>query len=460
VEDVESNDGESTSSNFERDTMRRVDWRILPLLGLVYALALIDRTNLGVARIAGMGADLGLEVGNRYSIVSVVYFPPYILLELPSNLVLRKIGPRYWLSFIVVSWGAVQLGMGFVPSWQSLAVCRVLLGVGEAGFFPAIVFIVTTWYTRYEVQKRLAGFYLGAIFISGFSAIMAYAFSLLAGKQGIAGWSWIFIIEGAITITLGILTFFLITDFPEKNKFLTKAQTEVVLRRIEADRGDSIPDPLTPSKIISHLLDWKVWVLGIMFMTQTMPAYFVGFFITIILASMGWGIKDSLLLSAPPYAFAFVFAFFFAWISDKTRKRAVWMAVQVMFTLTGLFVTAYAKSAGARYFGLYFVNAGSAGCIPGVLAYSANNVISQSKRAVSTAIIIAFGGIGGIFATTVFREQDYPKYVPGLWATIGCQFLMLSCLALMTWHFRSQNKKLKDGKVNQLEGRAGFYYTL
>ncbi|KAH0588804.1 hypothetical protein H2248_004604 [Termitomyces sp. 'cryptogamus'] len=116
---------------FERKTMRKVDIRLLPLLGFLYALALIDRTNLGVARIAGMDRDLKLYVGSRYSIVSSIYFVPYIIFQLPSNLVLRRLGERNILAFCVVSWGLVQMAMGFVPSWGLLALCRVLLGVFE-----------------------------------------------------------------------------------------------------------------------------------------------------------------------------------------------------------------------------------------------------------------------------------------------------------------------------------------
>ncbi|KAG6920205.1 hypothetical protein DXG01_004974 [Tephrocybe rancida] len=273
--------GRLERSDFERKTMRIVDLRLLPLLGMLYALALIDRTNLGVARIAGMDRDLGLSIGSRYSIVSALYFVPYIIFQLPSNLVLRALGVRNCLAFYVVSWGIVQLAMGFVPNWGMLALCRVLLGAFEAGFFPAMVFIITTWYVRHEVQKRLAAFYVVSIFTGGFSAIFAYVLSLLGGRHGIAGWAWIFvslnispstigfvtncvyqIIEGAITVFFGIIAWFYISEFPDQNTFLDSEQTALVLDRVERDRGDSIPDEMTLRKIISYLLDWKLWVYG------------------------------------------------------------------------------------------------------------------------------------------------------------------------------------------------------
>ncbi|KAG5647083.1 hypothetical protein DXG03_001453 [Asterophora parasitica] len=240
--DVDSADERADRSVFAKRTMYKIDLRLLPLLGMLYALAVIDRSNLGIARIAGMERDLKLSVGARYSIVSAVYFAPYIIFQLPSNLLLRQLGVRNWLAFCVIAWGAVELAMGFVPNWRMLALCRVFLGLFEAGFFPAMVFIITTWYTRHEVQKRLAAFYVVSILTGGFSAIFAY------------------IIEGAITILFGIIAWFYISDFPDQNKFLSEEETAFVLDRVERDRGDSIPDVLTKQKLIEHLLDWKLWV--------------------------------------------------------------------------------------------------------------------------------------------------------------------------------------------------------
>ncbi|KAF9268568.1 MFS general substrate transporter [Marasmius fiardii PR-910] len=429
----------------ERRLVRRIDMRILPLFALLYSLALIDRTNLGVARIAGMGKDLGLTVGNRYSIVSCLYFVPYTLLELPSNVVLRFFGCRKLLSVCVVSWGIVQLAMGFVPSWKYLAACRVLLGSDirfQAGFFPALVFNISTWYKRHEVQKRrvLAAFYLVSILAGGFSAIFAYALSLLSGIGGLAGWSWIFVIEGGITILFGIIGWFYLPDFPESNTFLTHEETSIVLNRIEEDRGDSMSDSVTTAKVFQHLSDWKVWIFGLMFLCATIPAYANGLFVTVILSGMGWGMKDSLLLSAPPYVFAAGTTFFFACFADRHRQRALYMGIQTVMTIVGFAITGFVGQPGLRYFGLFLANAGSAGCIPGILAYASNNIVSHSKRAVTTAVIISFSGVGGIIATTVFRQEDFPRYIPGIVIAISFQFLLLALLGMTTVYFIKQNE--------------------
>ncbi|KAF9012523.1 major facilitator superfamily domain-containing protein [Cyathus striatus] len=457
IEDVD----DAERAAFERKTMRYVDWRILPLLALLYSFALIDRINLGAAFTAGMGVDLKLTVGERYNIATCLYFVPYILLQLPGNLVLRRFGVRNWLTFTVVGWGAVQLGMGFVKAWGYLTLCRILLGIFEAAFFPAMLFIISTWYKRHEVQTRIAIFYLISITMGGLSPILAWALSLLDGRQGIPGWKWIFIIEGAITLALGIVSWFFIPEFPDRNQFLTPEQTAIVLKRIDEDRGDAKPDPLTFEKVRKHLSDWTLWAYGTMFLCSTMPAYAQAYFISIILKGMGWDKTHSLLLSAPPYGPPIVLTLLASWLSDKYRHRTGFIVVPAFVCITGLLLTAFAKQNAVRYFGTFLTNAGNSATIPGILAYASNNVTSHSKRSVQSAMTVALGGIGGIMASTVFRAKDAPRYLPGLGVTIGSQVLLLIVLGITTTHFYRLNRQKREGKLTEpLEGHPDFYYTL
>ncbi|KAF9031255.1 MFS general substrate transporter [Hymenopellis radicata] len=446
---------------FERKTMLWVDIRVLPFLALLYMTALVDRLNIGAARTAGMGVDLELTVGARFSIVTCMYFIPYILFQVPGNLILRKVGVRNFLTFIVTSWGAVCFATAWVKDWRMLTLCRVLLGAMESGLFPALLYIISTWYRRHETQKRMAFFYMFSLTVSGFSPILAYVFSLLDGKRGIAGWSWIFIIEGSLTLCLGVLTFFFVPDFPDKNKFLSAEQTAIVLERIEKDRGDSLPDPLTREKILHHLKDWTIWTYGIMLACSSIPSYMLAYFISIILSGMGYGKTGSLLLSAPPYGPALGSALIFAYFSDRLRHRSGFIIVQALICIVGCCLTAFHSSNHIRYLGTFLINIGSAGAIPGILAYGANNVVSQSKRSVQSALTSGFAGIGGIIASTVFREKDFPKYVPGLWVTIGSQIVLIITVLITMIHFSRLNRLMREGKLKEpIQGQPGFYHTL
>ncbi|KAJ7647692.1 major facilitator superfamily domain-containing protein [Roridomyces roridus] len=444
----------STNLNVEKTIVRRIDWRLLPILGMLYALALIDRTNISIARVVGLDRDLDLGIGQRFSIVLAVYFIPYTLFQIPSNLLLNVVGPRKLLSFCVVGWGTAQLAMGFVPNWQSLAALRVVLGALEAGFLPSLVYLVSTWYTRHEVQTRLAIFYVIAIVLAGFSAFFAYALSLLSGVLGLAGWAWIFVIEGAITILFGVVAWFFLPGFPDHNEFLSTEETKIVLARVENDRGDSLPDQLTWEKFVAAF-DWRVMAYSFMFLFGTISTYGVGFFVSLILRGLGWGVAESLLLSGPPFVFAGVSAIIFSRLSDHYQQRALFIAIQTLITILGWSMTGFAPSGGWRYVGLFLSNAGCSGTVIGILAYSSNNIVSHSKRAIVSAVIVSFGAIGGFVASYIFTENSAPRYLPGIIITIVTQVLLLMVLASTTWWFRKQNALAVRESMPE-----GFFYTL
>lgn len=444
---------------FDRKVVRKVDVRLLIILGAMYSIALIDRTNLSIVRLTGAAVDLQLTVGERYSIISCLFFVPYIIFELPSNIVLRRVGARNILSSICILWGGVMIGMGFVKTWTQLAGLRVILGFLESGFFPGCVFLIQCWYTRFQTQKRLALFYLFSMVTSAFGNVLGYAFSLLNGTHGIAGWRWIFIIEGAFTVALGIIAAFLIVDFPDKNTFLTQRETQSVITRVNADRGDAVADTLTWAKAARHVVDWKVWSYGLLFMGSTMPSYAFAYFLPVILAGAGYSTVLSLCMSAPPYAVAAIYTFVVAYYSDKTHHRGGFICLNSLVCIIGLMIVGYANNRGARYFGSFFAIMGAQCNVPSVLAYAANNVTSHSKRSVSSAVVIGMGGVGGIFASTVYREMDYPGYRPGLWATFGCQVLIITLVGILTMAFKSQNKAADEGKA-EIENTPGFRYTI
>ncbi|EAU83773.2 hypothetical protein CC1G_07508 [Coprinopsis cinerea okayama7 len=460
IEKVESAN-DTVDPKFERRTMLRVDLHIVPILTMLYSFSLIDRINLGAAYAAGMDKTLELNVGPRYSIVTCMYFVPYILLQLPGNLVLRKFGVRDWLTFLVLAWGTVQLGMGFIKKWEELLVTRILLGIFEAPFFPAVLWIISAWYKRHELQKRMAVFSLLPLTAGGLSPLLAYGLSLLEGKGNLEGWRWIFIVEGIITILLGFVGFIFLPNFPEENKFLTKEQTEFVIKRINEDRGDALPDKITFAKVMKHLQDWTLWAYGFLVLFSTMPSYVQSYFLPIILGGMGYDRKGTLLLSAPPYALAIPVTLLVAYLSDKKKHRAGFIIVLASIAVVGSALTAWHSNDKVRYFGIFLINMGNAGTSPCILTYSSNNVVSHSKRAVQTALNVCVGSIGGIVAATVFRNQDRPRYIPGLIATMLSQALIVLLVCILTARHMYWNKRAREGKLKEpLEGQPGFLYTL
>jgi len=318
------------------------------------------------------------------------------------------------------------------------------------------------------ITVRLSGFYLFSVGIGGLASILAYGLMQMEGTAGIRGWQWIFIIEGILTCVVAIAAWFIILDFPdkaEKTGFLTSAEAKTILSRIEEDRGDSAADPLTWPKFFENLKDLKLWAYGTLFMGSTMPAYAFSYFLPVILVGMGYSAGAANALSAPPSFAAMFIAFFFAWVGDKYRVRGPIIVVQCLITLTGLMIVAYSTNNGARYFGAFLGVAGCQGNIPTILAYQSNNIRGQSKRAVGSALQIGFGAIGGILASTTFKQKEAPLYRTGLWVTAALQLWMIFVLCCTSTYFWKKNKVIELQEANgealdEREGQTGFKYTL
>ncbi|KAF1849622.1 MFS general substrate transporter [Cucurbitaria berberidis CBS 394.84] len=452
-----------------RRIIRKVDLRLLPTLAVIYAFALIDRVNLPNARIAGMDADLGLSIGSRYSILTMIFFIPYIIFQFPANIVIRKLGPAVWLPSLVICWGAVTIGMGFVTHWTQALGCRIILGVLEAGYYPGCVFLLSCWYVRFEVQKRFSAFYLLALLASGFSNILAWGLSEMKGIGGLNGWQWIFAIEGVITVFLGVMGYVTIIDFPDKaskpspitrRPFLTVDEAAIILSRIQQDRGDAVVDQLTWATIRVHLRDWKIWEFAWLYFLNNVVAYSWGYFLPIILRNdMKYSVAMSQIMSFPPYVLAAAWMFATAWVADRYRKRGLIIIFNCTWAIIGVCMMAFLDNARARYAGVFLGVSGANANVPSLLSYMHNNIVGQMKRSIASALLIGGGACGGIAASNIFRQQDAPKYTPAMAVVIATQVLSIFHV-LKNFMVYSRANRQADRAERVLEGQEGFRQTM
>ncbi|AEO68025.1 0950c51d-1b26-4ba1-92ae-c84f0f5d4fd6 [Thermothielavioides terrestris] len=452
----------------QRRITRQVDRRLVLTVGAMYCVSLMDRTNLGAANIAGMAKDLEL-IGNRYSVISLVFFVTYVVFQPPSTVIVRKIGPRIHLAAITLLWGACMTGMGFVKRWDQMAGLRVLLGVLEAGFFPSCVYLLSTWYTRYEVGKRNSVFYLVGCVAAAFAGILAYGIMQMGGLSGLNGWRWIFIIEGILTMLLGIAGYWLVVDFPDAKRrnwsFLGTREREWICARVDADRGDVKPLPFSLAKYLRAGMDIKVWAYAMIFFNTTTITYALAYFLPIILTeNLGFSVGASQCLVAPPYAFAGIVMYATGWLGDRYRVRGPIIVFNMLLCIIGLPIVGFHSSAAVRYFGVFLVTAGANSNVPAAMSYQANNIRGQWKRAFCSATFVSFGGIGGIAGSLVFRSQDAPAYHPGLYACIATTLLNMVIVGCLSLYFYRLNKQADRGE-RELECDAddtyepGFRYT-
>ncbi|KAH8900681.1 MFS general substrate transporter [Thozetella sp. PMI_491] len=450
----------------EKRVLRKIDARLLPILGCLYTLSLVDRSNVAAARISGMDDDLELAKGNRASVTLMVFFIGYILFDIPGNVFIRKLGAANWLAFITFSWGIITLGIGFLHSWQGFAVLRSLLGILEAGFFPGqycCTYLVSSWYRRYEVQKRLAGFFMTGSALSAFANIFAYGVIQISSLHPYKGWRWIYIIEGAVSALAGFGSWFIIVDFPdsEANRFLTSEEKSLVEARLTEDRGcTEESEKVTTSIILETATDWKPWAFALMFMAGAVGVYAFLFFLPLILRNgLGYSLEMSFILSAPPSLFSVAEIMFISWLADKTKVRGPFVIFQGLIGIIGLCMTGFLRSPTPRYIGTFLGVAGANGLVVTVMAWQANNVVGDARRAISTAILTTASGLGGIYSSMVFRQQDAPDYLPGIVAVMAINIAAIVTAIITDLMLARANRRAEEAKI-LCERRVGFRYTL
>jgi MFS family permease len=373
-----------------------------------------------------MEEDLDL-VGQRYNIALTVFFVPYAFFEIPSNIVLKLIRPSIWISILVFAWGTVMTLMGTVTTYHGLVVARFFLGVAEAGFFPAATYLLTIWYQRYEVQRRMSVFYAAASLSGAFSGLLAFAIEKMKGVAGLDGWKWIFILEGLVPVAVAFTLYFLLPDRPETAKFLTKEEREFVVNRIALGTGSgrgriTNNDKVSWANIRVAFSDWKVWMAIIPFWACSIGTY--GFTATVptVLKAMGYTTGNAQLLTVPIYVFGMTATLIVAFWSDHVQQRTPFImggfAIAVVGFIAELAIP-HPKLPGVTYFFLFFVAAGLYCPFTAVVTLVGNNVAPSSKRAVAMALLISIGNLGGICGSNIYFAAEAPKYPVGFGVSLA-----------------------------------------
>ncbi|SPO04341.1 related to putative tartrate transporter [Cephalotrichum gorgonifer] len=460
---LSTQEAEPSLQAIHRRISRKADMRLLPLVVLLYALSLIDRTNLAGARISGIDAALGLNLGNRYSVVLSIFYIGYVLFELPSNIVLKKAGAPLWLSILALLFGVITLGIGFAKNYATLVALRILLGTLEAGLFPGCLYLMAAWYPRYELQKRVAIFFTGATLLSSFANILSYGLTQIADEPEINGWEYIFIVQGAITIGIAIINFIFLPEFPESkrgNKFLSADEKEALVSRLISERGDAESGKVTWKVVKDVCLAWHTWTVGFVYIGGSCSLYSFLFFLPVILRnSFGFTTVMAFCLSAPPAAFSVFYSLAMSWFADRVHQRGVFVISNSVVAVAGLALTGFLNPPAGRYVGTFLGMGGSTALVSSALAWGQNNVRLDSRRSVLTVTQAVFAAIGGIYSAQVFRQQDAPDYTPGIIAT-GALLLFNAFLSILSVYFlRRENQKADRGEI-MIEESVEFRYTL
>jgi sugar phosphate permease len=429
----------------ERTVWRKLDRWVLPICTIFYLLSFLDRSNIANARVAGM--QTSLKISNyQYSIALTMTYIPYIAAEFPSNLLLKYVGPRWMLPTMVTIWGLVATMQGVVKTYSGLLACRFFLGLMEGGLFPGLVLYLSFFYPRERLQIRIATFFASASLSGAFSGLLAAAITNINGKSGRPGWAWIFIIEGIFTFLFGLTSFLILPNSPSNARFFSTKERDYVMAKLKADgavAGDDKSDDFSWIEVIRCLQSVHVWLLApVLFFIGT-TLYSLAYFEPTIVAGLGYTGTKAQLMSAPPFAFAFVVSMITAVISDRYKCRGYMLIFFSVCNLIGFIIFYASNSHHVRYGSLFLTISGSYCGAPPVITWVANNSAPHVRRATSVAIAFIMTNVGGILATWLLGSlSPAPNYTK---ATVT--FIIMSVgmvvLSTATLMYLSRQNRLK-----------------
>ncbi|KZT36091.1 MFS nicotinic acid transporter Tna1 [Sistotremastrum suecicum HHB10207 ss-3] len=420
---------------------RKTDFRIMPILALLYLCCQIDRGNIANAAIEGLTTSLHLG-GNRFNIALTLFFIPYCLLEVPSNLVVKYFRPSRWIPFLAVLWGIVMTLMGLVKTYHQLVAVRACLGIAEAGLFPGVIYYLTFWYPRHELSFRIGLFFAAASMSGAFSGLLAYGISFMDGIQGLRAWQWIFILEGIATIAAGLLASLVLYDFPSTATYLTDSERAYIVWRQKyaySEQGED--EQFSWIYVRDAVCDWQVWTHVLLYMSIVGPLYGIVFFTPTVVKTFGFNTPDTQLMTVPLYVCATLVLLTNSYFSDLTKLRSPFILFSFTLNVIGFSILLSAVSWGVKYFALFLVLSGVYSGFPVMLSWASNNFAGHYKRCVAMAIHIGIGNFSGAIFSNVYRSKDAPRYIFGHAMGMGFTWLGIFIVLFNVFLYRRINAK-------------------
>ncbi|KAF8322041.1 sugar transporter [Clavulina sp. PMI_390] len=438
--------GPEARAKLEKSLLWKVDAR-MSILVVIYILNYVDRNNASAARLRGLEKDLKLT-GQQFPTLLSILYVGYILFQVPSNMFLNKIGkPSLYIPACMVLWGMISTLTGVTTNFTGAVLTRFFLGVVEAAFFPGALFMLSKWYTRKELGLRTAILYCGNLISNAFGNLLAAGvLSNMDGKLGHAAWRWLFFIEGALTMFVAVCAIFILPDFPATTSWLSLEERRLAEARMAADVGESDSENTGAKKgLWLALTDWKVWWLSLALTAQVIGLSFNQYFPTLT-KTLGYSTNISLLLCAPPWAFATIIAFVNARHSDKTGEKFFHIVTPLFFGIIGFVIALATTNKAARYISLFLMAQSYAGFIVFYSWLSHSIPRPPAKRAVALAFINAFSQLGNISGSYCFPSNWGPTYRKSYGILLANMSLGIIMSFIFRQHLISLNKRMDRGE--------------
>jgi ACS family tartrate transporter-like MFS transporter len=421
-------------TNIESRTLRRITWRIVPFIMLLYFIAYIDRVNIGFAALT-MNKDLGFTA-SILGFGAGIFFWGYFLFEVPSNFILHKVGARIWIARVMVTWGIISAGMAFVESPTSFYILRFLLGASEAGFFPGIILYISYWFPARHRAGVTALFMAAAPISTALGSPISASLLELDGWMGLHGWQWLFIIESIPAVILGFVVFFYMTDKPEDATWLKSDERQWLVA--EMNKESSSKESSSKHSFIKGLLDIRVLALALIYFGTSAGLYTLGIWAPQIIKQLGVSSMTVGFLNAIPPAVSVVAMVLWSRHSDRTGERTWHVILACLVAAIGLVIAGNSNGMFALIAALTLVNIGIS-CAKPPLWSMPTMFLSGAAAASGIATINSIGNLGGFAGPAMIGwiKDATGSYAGGLYFVAGLLVVSAFLTLLLS---RSQSK--------------------
>lgn len=439
----------------ESRVTRKIALRILPILILCYFIAIIDRANIGVAALT-MNADLGITAA-AFGFAAGIFFVPYVLLEVPSNLALAKVGANWWIARIMVTWGIVGGLHAFVWDAPSLYVVRALMGAAEAGFFPGVIFYLTLWIPAAHRGRMIALFTAGIPIALMIGTPASGLLLNLDGWLGLAGWQWVFVIEAIPAIGVGLALPFILPSTPDKAKFLTTEERTWLVDTLAREKAAREASAGPKKKLWKILLSPQILVFALVYYGLTNLNGAISTFLPQILAPFGLGNTATTFIAAIPYAFGLVGMIVMGRIADRPGKRAFANYLALSISVLGLVASATIDDPLLKVIALCLTAFGVFGIMP-VFWGLPTALLTGAAAAGGIALINALGNLSSVVNPAiigVIRERSGDFNGGLLWlAAMGVVSMITLTFALKKWPLSAATAVTEPAEATAPAGKA------
>ncbi|EOA05767.1 D-galactonate transporter [Herbaspirillum frisingense GSF30] len=423
-------------TEIEKRTLRRITWRIVPFIMLLYFIAYIDRVNIGFAALT-MKQDLGFSA-SVLGFGAGIFFWGYFMFEVPSNIILHKVGARLWIARVMVTWGMISGAMAFVDGATSFYVMRFLLGAAEAGFFPGIILYLSYWFPARHRAGVTAFFMAAAPLSTAIGSPISAALLEMDGVMNLHGWQWMFILEAIPALLLGVVVLGFMTDKPEKAKWLKEDERAWLIKTMDDENAQK--DKSGKHGIIRGLADPRVLGLALIYFGTSAGLYTLGIWAPQIINGLGVSSMAVGFLNAIPPIVSVVAMVLWSRHSDRTGERTWHVIIACVAAAVGLVIAAGANSVVGLIAALTLVNVGIS-CAKPPLWSMPTMFLSGTAAATGIATINSIGNLGGFVAPSVIGwiKDSSGSYAGGLYFVAGL-LVFSAVLTLIMSRFQARER--------------------